>query len=237
MVDTTVANDLPTPAQMGAFHNAARAAWHARRMREASRAVITDNIAFVVCMLTTQLVILGSGWTGALFVLLGLFVGYLALLLLSIRWVKRQRAQSSVVVLDRREEEARTAVVQPRKVYAVFYAILAFQVGLTVCVAQAFRHMSGSAIVASLSLVPTIAILYFVRRFVLFLFWEDLLFAGCIALSHLVFLMNGGGLIVLSFVALLLVGLGTASLQWRWVRWTRSLPDSENEEGSGRVQL
>jgi hypothetical protein len=234
MVDTPVADQLPTVAQMRAFHNASFAAWHARRLREASRGVITGHTAFAICMFPTSLVIAGSGV--APFIFAGLIPGYVAVLFLSIRWVKRERAQSLVTVVDRREEEARTAVVRPWKVFVALGVIFAFQLAFIAGVKMAFHHMSGSAIVASLSIGPIVGILYFVRRFVLFSFWEDLLFAACVALSHLVFLLNGGRLIVLSFIALLLVALGTASLQGRWVKWTRSLPDPGNEEDSGKVQ-
>ena len=60
MVDTTAGGSLPTPAQMRTFYEASQAVWNARRMREASRAVITGNIALGICMLGTVLVVMHS---------------------------------------------------------------------------------------------------------------------------------------------------------------------------------
>ena len=113
MADPTAAVDLPTPAQMRAFNGVAHAAWQARRMGEASRALITGNIVFGLCVVGTALVVMQSRCAGnaAPFVMCGLVYGYLAGLLLSLRWMKRQRARASVTVVDRREAEMRKVFV------------------------------------------------------------------------------------------------------------------------------
>src|SRR5579872_870885 len=96
---------LPTPEQMRNYFAAEQAAWQARRLRESSRAVITGNIAFVACLFGTSLVLVHSDWfkgAGPL-VLCGVTLGYVAGSIVSLRWLKRQRARSSVMVLDQRE--------------------------------------------------------------------------------------------------------------------------------------
>lgn len=45
MLDAIAGDSLPTPAQMRTLCEASQAVWYARRMREASRAIITGNIA------------------------------------------------------------------------------------------------------------------------------------------------------------------------------------------------
>ena len=81
MVETMAGGSLPTPAQMRTLHEASQAAWNARRMREASRAVITGNIALALCMLGTVLVVMHSRWVGTAgpFVACGLVYGDLAI--------------------------------------------------------------------------------------------------------------------------------------------------------------
>ncbi len=238
MVDTTAGSGLPTPAQMRTLHEASQAAWHARRMREASRAVITGNIALALCMLGTVLVVMHSRWVGTAgpFVACGLVYGDLAVMFLSLRWMKRQRAQSLVTVVDRREEEARKAVARPWRAVAFLCALLVFQAVCVIGWSIGLRHMSNGAILASLAVGPLIGILFFVRRFMVFRFWEDLLFAGCVALAYAPFFLGSWDLTPLSFVSLVLVIPGAASLHSRWVVWTRSLADVGGEDSAEEVR-
>jgi hypothetical protein len=238
MADTTAGGSLPTPAQMRTLYEASQAVWYARRMREASRAIITGNVALGLCILGTVLVVMHSRWVGtaAPFVACGLVYGDLVILFLSLRWMKRQRTQSLVTVVDRREEEARKAVARPWRVVAFLCACLVFQVVSIIGWRIALRHMSNPAILASLSISPLIGILYFVRRFVVFQFWEDLLFAGCVALAYAPLFLQSRDLSPLSFLSLLLVILGAASLHSRWVTWTRSLADMGSEDISEEVR-
>jgi hypothetical protein len=238
MVDTTAGGGLPTPAQMRTLYEASQAVWYARRMGEASRAVITGNLALGLCMLGTVLVVMHSRWVGtaAPFVACGLVYGDLAILFLSLRWMKRQRAHSLVTVVDRREEEARKAVARPWRAVAVLFALLVFQAVSVIVWSFALHHMSNAAILASLSISPLLGILFFIRRFVVFRFWEDLLFAGCVALAYAPFFLRSLDLTPLSFLSLLLVIPGTASLHSRWVAWTRSLADMDSEDIFEEVQ-
>jgi hypothetical protein len=231
MVDTTAGGSLPTPAQMRTFNEASQAVWHARQMREASRAVITGNIALVLSMLGAVLVVMHSHWVGtaAPFVTSGLVYGDLAILFLSLRWMKRQRAHSLVTVVDRREEDVRKAVSRPWRAVAVLCAFLVIYVVSVIGWRIALRHMTNPAILVSLSITPLIGIVFFVRRFVVFQFWEDLLFAGSVALAYSPLFVPAWDLVPLSFLALLLVILGTAFLHSRWVNWTRSLAEIGEE--------
>jgi len=238
MVDTTAGSGLPTPAQMRTLYEASLAAWHARRMREASQAVIIGNIALAICMLGTVLVVMHSRWVGTAgpFVACGLVYGDLAVMFLSFRWMKRQRAHSLVTVVDRREEEVRQAVARPWRAVAVLFAFLIFQAVCVMGWSIGLRHMSNSAILASLSVAPLIGILFFVRRFMVFRLWEDLLFAGCVVVAYTPFFLGSWDLTPLSFVSLILVILGAASLHSRWVVWTRSLAAMGGEDCAEEVR-
>lgn len=238
VVDTTAGGDLPTPAQIRTFNEVTQAALQARRMLEASRALGTGNMAFALCLLGTVLVVMHSKWGGSAgpIVMAGLIWGYLIALFFSIRWMKRQRAKSLVTVIDRREAEARKALASPRRVAAIFFLAFVSQAICGLVWWIAFRHMSNSAILASLALGPVIGIGFFVRRFVLFQFWEDLLFAGCVALAYAPMFLRKWDLTPLSFLALVLVIAGGCSLNHRWVTWTRSLADMGGEDAFEEVR-
>jgi hypothetical protein len=238
MSDPTAAVDLPTPAQMRAFNQATHAAWQARRMGEASRALVSGNIALGLCVLGTVLGVRHARWAGAAapFVACGLLFGYLAGLFLSIRRMKRQRARAFVTVVDRREEDMRKAVARPRKMVAVIFALFVLQAVSAAGWSIALRHMSNSAILASLSIGPLMGMLFFVRRFVIFRFWEDLLFAGCVVLAYAPIFLRLSDLSPLSFLSLLLVILGTVSLHARWLTWSSSQAVMGSEELTEEVQ-
>jgi hypothetical protein len=238
MVDTTAGGGLPTPAQMRTFLEASQAAWYARRMREASRAVITGNIALAICMLGTVLVVMHSQRvrTAGPFLACGLVFGDLAVMFFSLRWMKRQRAQSLVTVVDRREEEVSKAIARPWRAAAVLCALLVFQAVSVIGWSIGLQYMSNGAILASLSITPLIGILFFVRRYMVFRFWEDLLFAGCVALAFAPFFLRTWDLTPLSLLSLLLVIPGTVSLHCRWAVWSRSLADMEGEDSPEEVR-
>ncbi len=96
--------------------------------------------------------------------------------------------------------------------------------------------MSNGAILASLSITPLVGILFFVRRYMVFRFWEDLLFAGCVALAYAPFFLRTWDLTPLSLLSLLLVIPGTVSLHSRWADWSRSLADMEGENSPEEVR-
>jgi hypothetical protein len=194
-------------------------------------------MALALCIVGTVLVVTHSRAVGTAgpFVACGLLYGDLLVVFLSLRWLRRQRAHSQVTVVDRREEEVRKAIARPKNAVAVLCALFAFQIVSFIVWSIGFRHMSNGAILASLSIGPLIGLLFFVRRFVFFRFWEDLLFAGCVALAFLPFFLRSWDLTPLSFLSLFLVILGTASLHARWVAWTRSLVEMGSEDTSEEV--
>jgi len=234
----TEGGPLPTPAQMRAFYGASFAAWRARQMREASRAIITGIIAFGFCLLGTTLVLLSSNWMkpAGPFIACGLLLGYFVGLILSVRWMRRRRDSNLVKVIDRREEQVRSLAAKPWKVVPIFLASIVCQIFWVIVWNIAFRHMSNSAILISVSICPFIGILVFVRRLAAFQFWEDLLFAASIAMAWAPFLLQDWNLTPLSFVSLFLVVIGTVFMNYRWVTWTRSLVEMGIEETAEGVQ-
>ena len=238
MIDAAVPPDLPTPEQMCALNQAMHASWQARRMREASRGIIIGNIAMVLCIASTMLVLMHTDWAKdiAPFLVNGILGVYFAGVFFSLRWLKRQRGSNSVTVLDRNEEVARTASQRPKLAVAI---ILSFVLIFTIGWIFALPNMSNQAILAFLSTMPCSGALFFVIRFVSFRFWEDLVFAGCVVFAFvpMYFVRQGIGpdgrtaidISFLSFVSLGLVVASMASLQYRWIVWTRSLAKLEAE--------
>jgi hypothetical protein len=238
MHDPTTSDALPTPDQMRNYFAAAKAAWQTRRLREASRAVITGNLAFGACLLGTLLVVVHSDWFvgAAPFLMCGMLFGYLACLLASLRWMKRQRSRSSVTVIDRREAEAERARAHPVRTAVFFFAFFIFQMLALFFWSAAFKQMSTPAILATLAVAPVLAAGFFVYRYVEFRFWEDLLFAAAVVAAYTPFLLQAWGLTPLSFVSLAGVVVGTICLDRRWVAWARSLPPEDGERTAVEVR-
>ncbi len=231
MVDTSVADGLPTATQMRKLHDARRAAWQARRMREASRATIAGNIAMGIGVLGPALVYVHSGRSIASvpFAMFGLLAGYLLYFFLTFLWWKRQRERCVVTVFARYEEQShRTALPWKLTVIVlVCYSILfAGMVGKIF----PFPIVSLTAIMENLSLCCLVlTVLYFVVRFVAFQFWEDLLFAASVLLAYTPFFLSKWEYTPRCFLSLFLVLLGTASLQTRWTTWTQAIVTVGNE--------
>ena len=183
----------------------------------------------------TTLVLMHSDWFTGVgpFVLCGIMLGYVACLIMSLRWMKRQRSQSSVMVVDQREAEAKRALAHPVRMAVVITTLFLFQMFATVVWGVAFRHMSGTAILAALVVGPALATGYFVYRFVAYRFWEDLIFAVAVVMANTPFFVQAWELTPLSLAALAIVVAGTVSLHSRWVRWTRSLPADDLDGGIG----
>jgi hypothetical protein len=135
------------------------------------------------------------------------------------------------MVLDQREVEAERAVAHPIRVAVVIAGLFLFQVLSVVLWGVAFRHMSSAAILAAMAVVPAVATGFFVYRFVVYRFWDDLLFAAAVIMAHTPFFVQDWDLTPLSLAALPVVILGTVSLHLRWVLWTRSLPAEEADGG------
>ncbi len=238
MNDPSTTDALPSPEQMRNYFAAAKAAQEARRLQEASRAIITGNIAAAICLIETTLVVQHAGWTddtGKMLVLDGVLFGYIALAVLSMRWLKRQRSRNSVYVLNQFEAQR----VPAGRVRAVAMLVFAFMV---LCTGVAFwtidvNRVPQWAIIAALSIGPLFAVGYFVCRFVMFRFWEDLLFAAAVGLAYLPFPFLAWHLAPLCLASFPMVIVGTASLHFRWVRWQRSASLQNAESANEEVRL
>ena len=80
-------------------------------------------------------------------------------------------------------------------------------------------------------LVTAIMAGLFVGRFVLFQFWENLVFAACVAIAWSLYLPRDRRLAALAIVPLLAVVVATACLDRRWRVWVRDprVADAETE--------
>ncbi len=225
MNDPATTDALPTPEQMRNYFAAAKSAQKARRLQEASRAIITGNIAAATCLVETVLVVQHAGWTGdtlRMFILDGVLFGYIALAVLSLRWLKRRRLQSSVYVLNQFEAEAKR--VPARQVCAMamlYFVVMVLVTGVMLWTIDVNR-VPQWAIIAVLSVGPLAGVGYFVSRFVMFRFWEDLLFAVAVALAYLPFPFQAWHLAPICLAAFPMVIVGTTCLHFRWVRWQRA---------------
>lgn len=237
MIETS--SELPTPAQMRALNEANRATWQAVRMREASRALVTGHIALWVCLCGTLAVMQHAG-TNASFVvsallLFALLFGYLGWLFWAIRRIKGQRLKSLVKVTYRGDDKFHKAAAGDRKAVLYFFGIWLYSILCGIGWSFALQHMSTTNILASLAIFPLMGIGYFVYRVVKYAFWEDFLFAMCIALAYMPIFLQPGPNIELSLLALVFVIVGTASLRHRWEVWSRSLDDLATEQAGEEV--
>jgi hypothetical protein len=231
MNDPATTDALPTPEQMRNYLAASQSARQARRLQEASRAIITGNIAGAACLGETILVAFHAGWfvrdDGSpdefrMLTFSGGVWGLIACMFLSLRWLRHHRLRNPVYVLSRVEAEAKQLPARPiaTMVIIICYFIGTFMVSGLWFVA--FRHLSSSAILAILSVGPVIAFGYFVYRFVRFLFWEDLLFAAAVVLAWIPFPFMAWYLAPVCLAALPMVIMATLGLHLRWIRWQRS---------------
>ncbi len=233
MHDSATTDALPTPDQMRNYFAAAKSAQKARRLQEASRAIITGNIAAAACLVETVLVVQHAGWAGdtlRMLILDGVLFGYIALAVLSLRWLKSRRLQSSVYVLNQFETQ-RVPARQVRAVAMLSLIFIALGAGIALWTID-FNRVPQWAIIATLSVGPLLAVGYFVLRFVMFRFWEDLLFATAVALAYLPFPFQAWHLAPLCLATFPMVIVGTACLHFRWVRWQRASA-LQNAESAG----
>ncbi len=233
MVDTLVTDGLPTATQMRKLHIARRAAWQARRMREASRATITGNIAMGIGVLGTALVFVHSGRSiaSAPFAIFGLLAGYLLYFFLTFLWWKRQRERCVVTVFAQYEGQSNRTVALPWKMTVV--VLVCYSVLFAGMVGKIFPFpiVSLTAIMENLSLCClALTVVFFVVRFVAFQFWEDLLLVASAVLAYTPFFLSNWEYTPLCFLSLFLVLLGTASLQTRWTTWTHAIAMVGNEQ-------
>ncbi len=239
MHDPTTSDALPTPEQMRNYFAAGKSAQKARRLREASRAIITGNIAAFICLVETVLVVQHAGWTnsadgsgdaGRMLMVNVVICGFIAWFFLSLRWLKRQRSRSSVYVLDQYEAQ-RVPARRVRAVAMLVFAIMVLGTGVAFWTIDVNRIPQWS-IIAFLSVGPFAVVSYFVCRCVIFRFWEDLLFAAAVALAYLPFPFQAWHLAPLCLATFPMVIVGTICLHFRWVRWQRSAL-LENVEAAG----
>jgi hypothetical protein len=214
MVDPATSDALPTPEQMRNYFAAAKSAQKARRLQEASRAIITGNIAAVACMMGTMLVLIHAEM---FFVNIVVMFGYIGLAILSLRWRNRQRSRSSVYVLNPFEAQLPPTRRVRARMLLLFVVILLGE-GVAFLAIDVNRIPQWS-IIAFLSVGPLAAVGYFICRCVIFRFWEDLLFAVAVALAYLPFPFQAWHLAPLCLLTLPMVIVGTISLHFRWVRW------------------
>ena len=112
-----------------------------------------------------------------------------------------------------------------------FLPAYAFALGETAMWSILFKVMPGSEVVLTMWLVTAIMAGLFVGRFVLFQFWEDLVFAASVAMAWSLYLLQDRRLAALAIVPLLAVVVATACLDRRWRVWVRDLrvADAETE--------
>jgi hypothetical protein len=154
-----------------------------------------------------------------------------------LRWMKKQRLQSSVRVIDRREAEAEQTVAHPVRAAVVIMVFLVFQALTAAIWSLAFRHMSNAAILAALAATPVLAAGFFVRRFMIFRFWEDILFAAAVVTAYTPLILQNWSLTPLSFGSLAAAIFGTICLHLRWVSWARSIRAEDVEEAGEEAQI
>ncbi|MHC5542355.1 hypothetical protein ACYOEI_29380 [Singulisphaera rosea] len=228
-------SEAPMPAEMRAFNEANRATWQAVRMREASRALVTGHLALFVCLSGTTLVVTHRLGTNAPFVAAGLLFGYLGCLFWALRRIRGPRLKSLVKVTDRGDELILKVAANPLKAALYIFGIMTWQALCRIAWPISYEHMSKTSILASLAIFPLMGIGYFVHRVVRYAFWEDCLFAMCIALAYMPIFLPPGPVTGLSFLSLAFVIVGTASLYHRWEVWSGSLGESASERTGEEV--
>ena len=227
MRDPSTSDALPTPEQMRNYFAAGKSAQKARRLQEASRAILTGNIAAAVCMMQTMLVLVHAEM---FFVNAIVVFGYVALAILSLRWRKRQRPRSSVYVLAQVEAQPPPTRRVRARMLLLFVVILLGE-GVAFLAIDVNRIPQWS-IIACLSVGPLAAVGYLVYCCAVFRFWEDLLFAAAVALAYLPFPFQAWHLAPLCLASFPMVIVATTCLHFRWVRWQRSV-SPQNVEAAG----
>lgn len=241
MHDAATTDALPTPEQMRNYFAAAKSAQKARRLQDASRAIITGNIAAFICLVETVLVVQHAGWTHSadgsgdtskMIVVNVAIYGFIAWFFLSLRWLKRQRSRSSVYVRNQFDlQQPPSRRVRALAMLATVFSFIGF--GFLFHVGRP----SQSAIIAVLSVGPLTMVGFFVLRFVMFRFWEDLLFAVAVALAYLPFPFQAWHLAPLCLASFPMVIVATICLHFRWVRWQRSASLQNAESANEEVRL
>lgn len=229
----------------GALREADRAALQARRLLDASRSLLTGNIAMGCCLPPLMMITVRflrndrDFWLWMMVV--PMFLGWVV----ASTWVLvRHRSAGEVKVVDGLALEVRQLKERPSRFPGFAIRLPGFivpaSVGLVVG-SWLLRYKVGLYVVwhlkqwlpapinsivffSSFILLVVILIGLFIGRFVVYRFWEDILFAASIALAWVLpaLLPRGDGLAVLAAIPVLAVIVGTTSLNRRWRLWFRT---------------
>jgi hypothetical protein len=231
---SSAAQDRPLPdprvEQMlsahGALRDADQAALRTRRLLDASRSMLTGNMAMGFCLPATLMVWWEVARDGDRSRVLGalVMIGFAAWVLLSLRWLVGLRSSGGVKVVDRIEVNLDEIREHPIRRLVPYCAVM---LASGLAWSYLFRVMPYSGIVIVMWTVVAMFSGLFVGRFFLFHFWEDLLFAVSVALAWGLYLLQARQLAPLAIVPPRAVIVGTVCLHHRWRNWARSLPASE----------
>jgi hypothetical protein len=223
--------ERPLTAQ-SALRDADRAARQARRLLEASRGILSGNIALISCLPATLMAWWQAG--GDRNRLLGalVMIGSAAWVAVSLRWMVRLRSSGGVRVVDRVEANLDAIGKHPFRRLAPAYALT---FGAFLAWSYLFEVLPYSGVVIAMWSVTGVLTGFFIARFVLYRFWEDLLFAASVASAWALYLLPVGRLAPLAIVPPQAIIVGTICLHRRWRAWVRSLPapgDAEAASGA-----
>ena len=231
---TSTAQDRPLPdpraeqplSARDVLQDADHAARHARRLLDASRSILTGNLAMGFCLPATLMVwwevdpeVDRSRVLGAL-----LMIGFAVWVLVSIRWMVRLRSSGGVKVVDFIETNLNATRKHPFRRVVPACAVM---LGGCLVWSYLFKVMPYLGVMIVMWACVAAWSGVFVGRFFRFGFWEDLLFAASIASAWSLYLLQARHLAPLAVVPLLAVIVGTICLHQRWRHWVASLPASE----------
>jgi hypothetical protein len=208
-----------------AFHNADQAARHARRLLDASRAILTGNIALFCCLPATLMiwwdVAPDGNWSRVVGALV--MVAFVVWVVVSAIWLGRWRSLDGIQVVDSIEANLNAIRKHPFRRLAPSY-LLVF--GAMLLWSYLFKVMTYSGVVVTMWIVVIALTGIFSTRLVCFRFWEDLLFAVSVASAWSLYLLQARRLAPLAIVPPLAIIVGTVCLHRRWRNWVRGLPES-----------
>ncbi len=216
----------PPLSAYGALGIADEAARHARRLLDASRSILTGNIAMGLCLPATLMVWWQFDRHGDRSRILGalIMIGFALWVLVSLQWMVWLRSSGGVAVIDCVEAKLNAIREHPFRRLAPFY-------GLLLCTSLVwvylFKVMPNWGVLIAMWTVAAALAGLFVGRFFRFHFWEDLLFAASVFSAWSLYLLQAQRLAPLALVPLVAVIVGTVCLHQRWRHWVGSLPTPE----------
>ncbi len=225
---------LPDPRQEGpvsahgSLLRADRAAWRVRRLMDSSRCLLTGNMAFLCCLPATIMSswsLVEADWARILGALV-LFIAEFGIVVSFLR-MGRLRAMAGLEVVDRVEVNLKEFGKIPNRRRVGFLTL--YVAYMILCTILFTKVLPFWGMIAGMWLGAAFMAGFFVRRFVLFQFWEDLLFAASILMAWSLFLsqLRTEYMKILVLMPPLEVLVGTTFLYMRWREWARSFPISE----------